>query len=55
MKLLLCSTSVAVLLSTTGCLIPVREERVYVRQPVPYHHHHYHQPWQHKGYYYYHY
>ncbi len=47
MKLILCFASFALLLATTGCVVPVRE-RTYVRHPE--HSHRYHQRWEHKGY-----
>ena len=45
MKIILYFAALAVMLATTGCIVPVRERRTYVqREDYPRHHH-----WEHKG------
>jgi hypothetical protein len=51
MKIIVSIVCAAILFSTSGCLVPVREERsrVYVREPYPRNYYHRHHYWQHKG------
>ena len=51
MKLILSLTCLAMLLSVTGCVVPVRE-RTYVRYDE---HPHYYHHWEHRGFYPHHY